>query len=141
MNRAQKERLAQFVGITGADSGVAQRCLEAAGWSVEAGIEVFYSSGMHLQASRSGGSRLDRCAPQPCGTQQLPLQRRMLPLQLGGQSLRSAVQAILHVPTCPASQPCLIYSHPALAPAAARPAGMQFRGCSSGTERQTRMRR
>ncbi|PRW57295.1 DCN1 2 [Chlorella sorokiniana] len=62
MNRAQKERLAQFVGITGADNSVAQRCLEAAGWSVEAGIEIFYSSGMHLQAARSGGSRLDRDA-------------------------------------------------------------------------------
>lgn len=63
MNRAQKERLSQFVGITGADSGVAQRCLEAAGWSVEAAIEIFYSSGMHMQAARSGGgSRLDRCA-------------------------------------------------------------------------------
>ena len=61
MNRQQKERLSQFVGITGADSGVAQRCLEAASWSVEAAIEIFYSSGMHLAAARGGGgARLDR---------------------------------------------------------------------------------
>lgn len=131
MNRAQKERLAQFVGITGADSGVAQRCLEAAGWSVEAGIEVFYSSGMHLQASRSGGSRLDRCAPQL-------LERFNVlctSLHCWWWWCCNAMQ------TCPASQPCLIYSHPPPASAAARPAGMQFRGCSSGTERQTRTRR
>ena len=38
MNRQQKERLAQFQGITGADAGVASRCLEAAGWSMEAAI-------------------------------------------------------------------------------------------------------
>lgn len=64
MNRQQRERQSQFVGITGADAGVAQRCLEAAGWSVEAAIEIFYSGGMHLQgAQRSGGApRIDKCA-------------------------------------------------------------------------------
>lgn len=61
MNRQQRERLSQFQGITGADAGVAGRCLEASGWSVEGAIDVYYSNGMHLGASRSSGSRLDRC--------------------------------------------------------------------------------
>ena len=72
MNRQQKERLAQFVGITGADASVATRCLDAAGWGVESAIEIFYSSGMQL-ASRAGGSRIDRCA---CGTLLLAMQGR-----------------------------------------------------------------
>ncbi|KAL4452395.1 hypothetical protein ABPG75_008057 [Micractinium tetrahymenae] len=63
MNRQQRERLSQFQGITGADSGVATRCLEAAGWSVEGAIDMYYSNGMHLAAGgRSSGPRLDRDA-------------------------------------------------------------------------------
>lgn len=63
MNKQHKERLSQFVGITGADTSLATRCLEASGWGVEAAIEIYYSNGMHAQAAaRSGGSRLDRAA-------------------------------------------------------------------------------
>lgn len=60
MNRQQRDRVTQFVGVTGADSGVAQRCLEGAGWSVEGAIDLYYSNGMHLAAARSGVQRLDR---------------------------------------------------------------------------------
>ncbi|PSC72336.1 DCN1 2 [Micractinium conductrix] len=62
MNRQQKERLAQFQGITGADAGVASRCLEAAGWSMEAAIDVYYSNGMHLRGAY--GPRIDKNAIQ-----------------------------------------------------------------------------
>lgn len=58
MNRQQRERLSQFQGVTGADAGVAARCLEASGWSVESAIDVYYSGGMHL--TRSSGPHLDR---------------------------------------------------------------------------------
>lgn len=64
MNRQQRDKLGQFQGITGADAAVGQRCLEAAGWSVEGGIDLYYSNSMHLQtAGRSAGSaKLDRAA-------------------------------------------------------------------------------
>ena len=67
MNKQQKERLSQFVGITGADTSVATRCLEASGWGVEAAIEIYYSYGMHMQAARgAGGGRLDRWVGRQC---------------------------------------------------------------------------
>jgi hypothetical protein len=58
MNRQQRDKQSQFVGITGADSSTATRCLEAASWSVEAAIDYFYSNGM--QPSRSASKRPDR---------------------------------------------------------------------------------
>lgn len=61
MNRQQKDRLSQFVGITGADSSLATRCLEASGWSVESAIEIYYSNSMHTRTGRAAGPRLDRC--------------------------------------------------------------------------------
>ena len=57
MNRQQKERLGQFQGVTGSDTAVATRCLEAAGWSVEGAVDIYYSSGMHMQANRGSGGR------------------------------------------------------------------------------------
>lgn len=60
MNRQQRDKQSQFVGITGADSSTATRCLEAASWSVEAAIDYFYSNGM--QPSRSASKRPDRDA-------------------------------------------------------------------------------
>lgn len=62
MNRQQKDRVSQFVGITGAESSVGVRCLEAAGWSIEGAIEVYYTNGMHMQTSRSSAPRLDKDA-------------------------------------------------------------------------------
>lgn len=62
MNRQQKDRLSQFVGITGADSSLATRCLEASGWSVESAIEIYYSNSMHTRTGRAAGPRLDRDA-------------------------------------------------------------------------------
>lgn len=63
MNRQQRERLSQFVGITGADNSLATRCLEAAGWSVESAIEMYYSNGMSAKAGRASAPRVDKCAP------------------------------------------------------------------------------
>jgi hypothetical protein len=60
MNRQQRDKLQQFCGITGADSGLAQRCLEASGWVVENAIDMYYSNGMHTTASWSATSRLDK---------------------------------------------------------------------------------
>ncbi|GBF90080.1 hypothetical protein Rsub_02788 [Raphidocelis subcapitata] len=50
MNRGskikEKEKASQFKTITGASDKVATECLRATGWSVEAAIEYFYSSGL-----------------------------------------------------------------------------------------------
>eukprot|EP00878_Enallax_costatus_P003752 GHUV01003968.1.p1 GENE.GHUV01003968.1~~GHUV01003968.1.p1 ORF type:complete len:254 (+),score=70.65 GHUV01003968.1:404-1165(+) len=46
LNRQQKDRVTQFRSITGASDKQAIDCLRQAGWSVEGGIEVFYSMGM-----------------------------------------------------------------------------------------------
>lgn len=50
-NRKEKDKINQFKQITSASDKQAADCLKAAGWSVEGGIEVFYSSGMHAQVS------------------------------------------------------------------------------------------
>lgn len=43
-NRIQKEKIQQFIGITGASEKAAQACLQNAGWSTEAAIDNFYTS-------------------------------------------------------------------------------------------------
>lgn len=61
LDRSQKERVAHFVAITGADQRVAVECLQLGGWSVESAIDYFYSSGMAAMPTRSG-PKLDRDA-------------------------------------------------------------------------------
>eukprot|EP00879_Flechtneria_rotunda_P019384 GHRR01020361.1.p1 GENE.GHRR01020361.1~~GHRR01020361.1.p1 ORF type:complete len:276 (+),score=83.92 GHRR01020361.1:305-1132(+) len=46
LNRQQKDKITQFRSIVGASDKQAIDCLKQAGWSVEGGIEVFYSMGM-----------------------------------------------------------------------------------------------
>lgn len=49
MNRAtkaQREKVAQFCGVTGASPSVALTCLAQAKWSIPAAVDVYYSSGM-----------------------------------------------------------------------------------------------
>uniref|UniRef100_A0A383VM88 Defective in cullin neddylation protein n=1 Tax=Tetradesmus obliquus TaxID=3088 RepID=A0A383VM88_TETOB len=53
LNRQQKDKVTQFRSITGASDKQALDCLKQAGWSVEMGIEVFFSLGMQ------GGSVMD----------------------------------------------------------------------------------
>lgn len=63
LNKQQKEKLVQFVGITGADQRVAQECLQLGSWSVEGAIDYFYTSGLSAMApTRSAGPRLDKDA-------------------------------------------------------------------------------
>lgn len=59
LSRAEKERLAQFCGVTGALPRVATECLEVANWNVEAAVNYYYNSGIANQADRSN-ARLDR---------------------------------------------------------------------------------
>eukprot|EP00882_Tetradesmus_deserticola_P006042 GHRQ01006360.1.p2 GENE.GHRQ01006360.1~~GHRQ01006360.1.p2 ORF type:complete len:226 (+),score=89.84 GHRQ01006360.1:293-970(+) len=53
LNRQHKDKVTQFRSITGASDKQAIDCLKQAGWSVEGGIEVFFSLGMQ------GSSALD----------------------------------------------------------------------------------
>eukprot|EP00882_Tetradesmus_deserticola_P003375 GHRQ01003571.1.p2 GENE.GHRQ01003571.1~~GHRQ01003571.1.p2 ORF type:complete len:254 (+),score=115.01 GHRQ01003571.1:293-1054(+) len=53
LNRQHKDKVTQFRSITGASDKKAIDCLKQAGWSVEGGIEVFFSLGMQ------GSSALD----------------------------------------------------------------------------------
>eukprot|EP00775_Hariotina_reticulata_P012415 gene12415-12550_t len=50
LNRQQKDKVTQFRSITGASDKQAVDCLRQAGWSVEGGIEVFFSMGMQVSA-------------------------------------------------------------------------------------------
>lgn len=60
LSKQQKDKLTQFVGITGADQRVALECLQLGGWSVEGAIDYFYTSGMAAQMQARSGPRLDR---------------------------------------------------------------------------------
>jgi len=46
LTRENKNRLQQFLAITGASEKVAAECLRATQWSVEPAIDHYYSSGM-----------------------------------------------------------------------------------------------
>lgn len=61
LNRTQKSQVQQFQAITGASEKIALDCLRAAGWSVEGGIDVFYSSAASMP-SRQAAPSLDRAA-------------------------------------------------------------------------------
>ena len=62
LNKQQKDKVSQFVSITGAEQRVAVECLQLGSWNVEAAIDYFYSSGLSSMASLRSGSRLDRWA-------------------------------------------------------------------------------
>lgn len=62
LNKQQKDKVSQFVSITGADQRVAVECLQLGSWNVEAAIDYFYSSGLSSMASLRSGGRLDRDA-------------------------------------------------------------------------------
>lgn len=62
LNKQQKDKLVQFVGITGAEQRTALECLQLGSWSVEAAIDYFYTSGLAAAAQRHSGPRLDRWA-------------------------------------------------------------------------------
>lgn len=55
LNKAQKDKIAQFRGITGSSEKIATDCLKQTGWSAEAAIDYFYSSGFANSAPASGG--------------------------------------------------------------------------------------
>lgn len=51
LSRAQRDKITQFKGITGANEKVASDCLKSASWSLEAAIEVFYSGAEDLHSA------------------------------------------------------------------------------------------
>jgi DCN1-like protein 1/2 len=58
LSKAQRDKLAQFTGVTGATARAGAECLQLAGWVVEAAVEYWYASGM----SERAGPRVDRAA-------------------------------------------------------------------------------
>lgn len=67
MNRAtkaQKEKVTQFCGVTGASSSAALGILSRAQWDVAAAINQYYSSGG--AGSVRGKSKVNMCVVQAC---------------------------------------------------------------------------
>lgn len=60
LTKPQRDRVAQFTAVTGAPTKAAIECLQAANWSVEGGIDHYYSSGYAAAAART--PRVDRAA-------------------------------------------------------------------------------
>lgn len=59
LTKQQRERINQFVGVTGSSSKVAVECLQLTNWAVEPAIDYYYSSG-YLATGQS--TRIDRNA-------------------------------------------------------------------------------
>jgi DCN1-like protein 1/2 len=62
LTKPQRDRVAQFTAITGSSTKAAIECLQLANWSVEAGIDYFYSAGYAAAAAASRTPRIDRSA-------------------------------------------------------------------------------
>lgn len=60
LNKQQKDRVSQFRAITGGSDKQAIECLRQAAWSVEGGIDVFYSSGMQAAAAPMDTSGVEK---------------------------------------------------------------------------------
>jgi DCN1-like protein 1/2 len=61
LSRAQREKVSEFVGVTGAPDGLAAECLAAAEWGLERAVDLFYSSGLAARAA-AGRPRADAAA-------------------------------------------------------------------------------
>ncbi|KAG7675062.1 hypothetical protein Ndes2526B_g07910 [Nannochloris sp. 'desiccata'] len=64
LTKPQRERVTQFLGITGAATKVAIECLQLANWSLEPAIDYYYSAGALSSAGSPmrRGNRIDRTA-------------------------------------------------------------------------------
>lgn len=59
LSKAQRDRVSQFAGITGAPARVAMECLHLNNWALEPAVDYYFSSGLaHQQAGAA--SRIDR---------------------------------------------------------------------------------
>lgn len=61
VTKPQREKLAQVVGVTGASTRTALECLTATGWSLEAAVDYYYSSGAYPAARGGRGPKTDKC--------------------------------------------------------------------------------
>ena len=61
LTKPQKERVSQFLAVTGAATKVAIECLQLTNWSLEPAIDYFYSANLESASPRRGG-RIDRNA-------------------------------------------------------------------------------
>lgn len=59
LTKPQRDRLNQFLGVTGAPTKTAIECLQLANWALEPAVDYYYSAG-HLSA----GARIDRASLQ-----------------------------------------------------------------------------
>ncbi|KAL6767454.1 hypothetical protein ACKKBF_B35300 [Auxenochlorella protothecoides x Auxenochlorella symbiontica] len=62
VTKPQREKLAQVVGVTGASTRTALECLTATGWSLEAAVDYYYSSGAYPAARGGRGPKTDKAA-------------------------------------------------------------------------------